>query len=210
MNNDDGNIYYGVRIDNKGLKRDAEKSKSIISGIGDKSVATGARIDNTFKKLTSTFIALGGAFTLTELAKKVYTFAEEFNEKMNTVATISKTVTEDMEDFKKSVLELTTEIPISAAGAADALYQIVSAGKDGAEGMKVLEVSAKAAIAGVSTTAISADTLTTLLNAYKKSTEEAESISDELFTTIRLGKTTMSELGASIASVAPTAAAYGV
>ena len=42
------------------------------------------------------------------------------------------------------------------------------------------------------------------------SAEEAGTVSDQLFTTVRLGKTTFGELGASIAQVAPIAAAYGI
>ena len=129
---------------------------------------------------------------------------------MTEVSTISKEVTENMADYKKQVAGLTAEIPIGATEAAKALYQIVSAGQQGANAMKVLEVSAKAAVGGVTETATAADTITTLLNAYHLSASEAESISDKLFTTVRLGKTTMTELGASIAQAAPTAAAYGV
>lgn len=77
--------------------------------------------------------------------------------------------------------------------------------------MNILEVSAKAAVGGVTETATSADAITTILNAYKKSASEAESVSDMLFTTARLGKTTMGEqLGKSIAQAAPIAASYGV
>lgn len=54
------------------------------------------------------------------------------------------------------------------------------------------------------------DAITTLLNAYKLDVSEAENLSDQLFTTVRLGKTSFGELGKSIAQVAPVAAAYGV
>jgi len=210
MNNSEGSIYYGIGLDNSKLKADALKSNSIIKGIGDKTVATGARIDNTFRSVSKSIAALGGAMAFSTLAKQVFDFAEVFNKKMSAVSTISKEITENMIEYKKAVLDLTTKIPVAAEGAAEALYQIVSAGHDGAEGMKLLELSAKAAIGGVSTTLISADAITTLMNAYKKNIDDAESISDKLFTTVRLGKTTMPELGANIAQVAPTAAAYGV
>ena len=76
--------------------------------------------------------------------------------------------------------------------------------------MKILEVSAKAAVGGLTETETAADAVTTILNAYKMSAEEAGTVSDQLFTTVRLGKTTFGELGASIAQVAPIAAAYGI
>ena len=48
------------------------------------------------------------------------------------------------------------------------------------------------------------------LNAYKKGASEAESVSDMLFTTAKLGKTTMGELGKSIAQAAPIASSFGI
>ena len=50
------------------------------------------------------------------------------------------------------VMSITQEIPIKAPEAAKALYSIVSAGHDGADGMKILEVSAKAAVGGLTET----------------------------------------------------------
>ena len=126
------------------------------------------------------------------------------------VATISTQVTDDMTGFMNQVMSITQEIPIKAPEAAKALYSIVSAGHDGADGMKILEVSAKAAVGGLTETETAADAVTTILNAYKMSAEEAGTVSDQLFTTVRLGKTTFGELGASIAQVAPIAAAYGI
>ena len=126
------------------------------------------------------------------------------------VATISTQVTDDMTGFMNQVMSITQEIPIKAPEAAKALYSIVSAGHDGAAGMKILEVSAKAAVGGLTETETAADAVTTILNAYKMSAEEAGTVSDQLFTTVRLGKTTFGELGASIAQVAPIAAAYGI
>jgi len=119
-------------------------------------------------------------------------------------------VTDDMTGFMNQVMSITQEIPIKAPEAAKALYSIVSAGHDGADGMKILEVSAKAAVGGLTETETAADAVTTILNAYKMSAEEAGTVSDQLFTTVRLGKTTFGELGASIAQVAPIAAAYGI
>ena len=96
------------------------------------------------------------------------------------VATISTQVTDDMTGFMNQVMSITQEIPIKAPEAAKALYSIVSAGHDGADGMKILEVSAKAAVGGLTETETAADAITTILNAYKMSAEEAGTVSDQL------------------------------
>lgn len=155
-------------------------------------------------------IGISAATAFAQAAKSSYDFEKEFRKNMLEVATISTKVTDDMTGFMNQVMSITQEIPIKAPEAAKALYQIVSAGHDGADGMKILEVSAKSAIGGLTDTATAADAITTVLNAYKMSADEAANISDQLFTTVRLGKTTFGELGQSIAQVAPIAASYGV
>lgn len=221
-------IKFDIRGDNKELLDKLQQTQQAINATIGQLSQGGQQVDKTFSRLGAsidkiTKNALGGLKTMTAAMlgytaiSKVGDYMQEmianvgqFNKAMTEVSTISKEVTENMADYKKQVAGLTAEIPIGATEAAKALYQIVSAGQEGANAMKVLEVSAKAAVGGVTETATAADTITTLLNAYHLSASEAESISDKLFTTVRLGKTTMTELGASIAQAAPTAAAYGV
>lgn len=221
-------IKFDIKGDNKELLDKLQQTQQAINATIGQLSQGGQQVDKTFSRLGAsidkiTKNALGGLKTMTAAMlgytaiSKVGDYMQEmianvgqFNKAMTEVSTISKEVTENMADYKKQVAGLTAEIPIGATEAAKALYQIVSAGQEGANAMKVLEVSAKAAVGGVTETATAADTITTLLNAYHLSASEAESISDKLFTTVRLGKTTMTELGASIAQAAPTAAAYGV
>lgn len=221
-------IKFDIRGDNKELLDKLQQTQQAINATIGQLSQGGQQVDKTFSRLGAsidkiTKNALGGLKTMTAAMlgytaiSKVGDYMQEmianvgqFNKAMTEVSTISKEVTENMADYKKQVAGLTAEIPVGATEAAKALYQIVSAGQEGANAMKVLEVSAKAAVGGVTETATAADTITTLLNAYHLSASEAESISDKLFTTVRLGKTTMTELGASIAQAAPTAAAYGV
>ena len=155
-------------------------------------------------------IGISAATAFAGAAKSSYDFEKEFQKNMLEVATISTQVEGNMTDFMNRVVAITQEIPIKAPEAAKALYQIVSAGHDGADGMHILEVSAKSAIGGMTDAATASDAITTLINAYKLSASDAEKVSDQLFTTARLGKTTFGELGQSIAQVAPIAASYGV
>lgn len=203
-------IYYGIVLDNAQLRQDAEQSKNIFRGIGDASAASASRIDSAYKSVSGTLVKLGAAVSAVELAKGIYNFADRFERSMAEVTTISETVTNNLGKFKQEIIEMSTEIPVPADEAAKALYQIVSAGHDGAAGLEVLRVSAKAAVGGVTETVTAADAITSILNAYKKGAGEAEHISDQLFTTVRLGKTTMGELGHSISQAIPIAASFGI
>ena len=200
IRNRDGSLYMVTGIDNSGLYEGKREAMGII-----KTLAGEITSFDVFGG-----IGISAATAFAKAAKSSYDFEKEFRKNMLEVATISTQVTDDMTGFMNQVMSITQEIPIKAPEAAKALYSIVSAGHDGADGMKILEVSAKAAVGGLTETETAADAITTILNAYKMSAEEAGTVSDQLFTTVRLGKTTFGELGASIAQVAPIAAAYGI
>ena len=200
IRNRDGALYMVTGIDNSGLYEGKREAMGII-----KTLAGEITSFDVFGG-----IGISAATAFAKAAKSSYDFEKEFRKNMLEVATISTQVTDDMTGFMNQVISITQEIPIKAPEAAKALYSIVSAGHDGADSMKILEVSAKAAVGGLTETETAADAITTILNAYKMSAEEAGTVSDQLFTTVRLGKTTFGELGASIAQVAPIAAAYGI
>lgn len=200
IRNRDGALYIATGLDNSGMYEGTREAMGII-----KTLAGEITSFDVFGG-----IGISAATAFAKAAKSSYDFEKEFRKNMLEVATISTQVTDDMTGFMNQVMSITQEIPIKAPEAAKALYSIVSAGHDGADGMKILEVSAKAAVGGLTETETAADAITTILNAYKMSAEEAGTVSDQLFTTVRLGKTTFGELGASIAQVAPIAAAYGI
>lgn len=200
IQNKDGALYFATGIDNSGLYSGRQEAMGIIKAMAGEITA--------FDVFGGIGISAGIAFA--QAAKGAYEFEKQFQHSMKEVATLSSGIKGSLTDYMNQVVEITRAVPVSANEAAKALYQIVSAGHDGADGMKVLEVSAKAAVGGVTDTATAADAITTLLNAYKLDVSEAENLSDQLFTTVRLGKTSFGELGKSIAQVAPVAAAYGV
>lgn len=187
-------------IDNTGLYKGKREAMGIIKAIAGEVTS--------FDIFGGIGISASAAFA--KAAKDAYMFEKDFQKSMFEVASISGTIKGSLTDYMNSIIEMTRQVPVAANDSAKALYQIVSAGHDGANAMKILEVSAKAAVGGVTDTATAADAITTVLNAYKMSASEAGKVSDMLFMTAKLGKTNMSELGQTIAQAAPIAASYGV
>lgn len=232
MNSYNGSQAFSVRLTNEQLRRDAQAAMAQFNRIGQSATQAGVTIDrgmNSMSKsvtgairtmvsgvttamndMAKNMVGITALLSSGSFLKSLYDESKAFNREMKIVSTISEEVTADMEGYKLQVLDLCRQIAVAPDTAAQALYQINSAGHLGADGMKVLEASAKAAIGGVTETATAADAITTILNAYKYSADDAEMISDKLFTTVRLGKTTMDELGRSIAYVAPLAATYKI
>ena len=92
-----------------------------------------------------------------------------------------------------------------------ARYDIVSAGfVSAAQSAMVLNQSVKLAVGGVTSAAQAADIMTTALNSYSYAAEDSAYVSDILFTTVRLGKTTMNELATSMGQMLPIARASNV
>ena len=200
VQNKDGALYMATGIDNSGLHKGKQEAMGII-----RSMASEVTSFDVFAG-----IGTSAAIAFAQAAKSSYDFSKEYQKSMREVATISSEISTNLTLYQQSLIDLTTEIPVTANESAKALYGIVSAGYDGADGLKMLEISAKAAVGGVTDTATAADGMTSIMNAYKISMSEADKVSDQLFTTVRLGKTTFGEISASISQAAPTAAAFGV
>ena len=114
-------------------------------------------------------------------------------------------------NMRKELLDLSADSGQAIEVLTKARYDIVSAGfSSAAESALVLNQSVKLATASATTAAAAADILTTALNAYGLEADQTTRVSDVLFNTVKLGKTTMTELAASLGTVLPTARAAGV
>jgi len=93
---------------------------------------------------------------------------------------------------------------------AKGLYNILSASVPVDKAIGVLEVSVKAAKAGLTETSEAAYAITGILNAYGLSADKAGQVSDILFATVKRGQTTFSKLAPSIGRVTAISAAAGI
>lgn len=225
-------INFVISVDNKQADTAIRSTQQSFRNMASQMKGLGSNVDNavnnsfsnigksvkkTATEITASMASIGksmlGFTAFQQGAQYVREFVGEigsFKKAMTEVSTISSQVAGDMEGFSDKVLQMTSQIPVGATESAKALYQIESASHHGADALNILEQSAKAAIGGVTDTATAADAITTILNAYHMSADQAQAVSDKLFMTVRNGKTTWNELAHSIANVAPAAASYGV
>jgi len=135
-----------------------------------------------------------------------------FDKSVREIGTLLDNVTErDIKRMGAEIERMSIRFGQSVEKMAKAKYDIISAGFTGAaESAKLLEVSSKLAAAGVTEVSRTADVLTSVLNAYGQSADQAEHFSDILFTTVRLGKTTVDELASGLGRVAAVAPQVGV
>lgn len=91
-----------------------------------------------------------------------------------------------------------------------AAYDAISAGVAPGQLLDFLRTANQLATGGVTDVATSVDLLTSVLNAYALSADQAADVSDVVFTAVRKGKTTVELLARSIFQVAPAAKAANV
>ena len=179
-------------------------SKGFTTGINSatgKTTAFAAATDKTFKAISKAakigMLAVGAAFI------KGAVDAAKFEKALANVSTmLDKTTMPIMKDFEKGILAMSEAYGESTDALAKGLYDILSASVPASQALKVLEVSAKAAKAGLTNTGVAADAITTLMNSFGDATKDANYYADIMFATVKFGKTTFGELAPVIGNVA--------
>ena len=134
----------------------------------------------------------------------------KFKTAMAKVGTIADETQEPLGDMRNEILALSGETGKSVEELAEAAYQAISASVATESAVNFTSKANKLAVGGFSDTTTAVDILTTAINAYGMSADDAAKISDVLITTQNLGKTSVAQLGASMGMVIPLAAAYNM
>lgn len=176
-----------------------------MQGAGDKLQSAGAAIGsagNTLTMgLTTPIVAAGTA------AVKMASDAETSFAKVSTIA--DETVL-TYDKMRSEVTEASDTTGVAITEFNEALYSSLSAGVESGKAIGFTTDMVKLAKGGFTDTAKAVDVVTSVLNAYGYSADEAGSISDKLITIQNIGKTTVDELAGSLGRVIPTAKAFNV
>ena len=180
-------------------------SKNIVAKIGNNLRSAGKSMTSVGSTLAKSVTApIVGAGTA------VFKFSSDFESAMAQVKTIADSDKKSIGAIKDEIVDLSNEAGMAASDLAAATYQAISAGVDTASSVEFVANASKLATAGFTDTTTAVDALTTIINAYGLSAEDATHISDVLISTQNKGKTTVNELAATMGKVIPTANAMGV
>lgn len=133
-----------------------------------------------------------------------------FGKAMAEISTIVDTTQVNMAALNKQILDLSRGTGKGPEELAKALYQTVSSGVEAGQAMQFVEKSAKTAIGAVASVTEVVDMTTNVLNAYGMTVKDVDRINDVAFKTVEKGKTTYSELAASMGQVLPFAAQLNI
>jgi TP901 family phage tail tape measure protein len=183
---------FDIIFKTKGIDR----AKNLVSGLGG-ALGTMAKV---------------GVIAGAGIAALSVKLAGDFSKSLAEVSTLmDKTSEKSIKAMSKELRLLSQTSGLALSSLSKAKYDIVSSGFSGAaQSAQVLAASSQLAVGGVTSAASAADLLTTSLNAYGLGANQVNDVSDTLFTTVRLGKTTMDELAGSLGKVLPIAKSSGV
>lgn len=197
----------------------------IFNGVDKTGAATQAALNNTKKfagniqgatqpiadftasavKFEAALLAAG--VTVTAFAVKI---AGDFDTAFREISTLIDQPIEDLDRFKESILSYASTSTAPLEEVTQSIYNAISAGVDYSDSIEAVALAEKLSVAGKATLSESLTVLVSSLNAYGVGMEQAESFSDALFQTVKLGQTTLPELANSLASVTGLAATAGV
>ncbi len=196
-----------VVVDLKSFKDDMNKAAALgvaearkiseslkdVAKVGDNLSNMGGKLT---KFVTAPIVALGGAAT---------SMAVSFGTNFAKVSTLLDENIVDFSSYKKELLSASNESKVAIDDFSEAVYGSISAGVDQTKAIGFTTEAMKLAKGGFTSGAKAVDVMTTAINGYKLSTEDATKISDYLITTQNLGKTTVDELASSMGAVIPVA-----
>lgn len=195
-----GTGYVKIKPDAEGFGQDLENQ--VGNEANGRSGEMGRRASMAFR---GAFLA--GAATI---GKSLFDFAG-FDAGMREVFTLMPDITQPaMDEMTSQVKSFAGEFGVLPDEVIPSLYNSISAGVPPDNVFAFLETAQKLAKGGATDLATAVDGLSSVVNAYGADTITATQASDALFTAVKLGKTTVDEMSASLFQVAPIASSFGV
>lgn len=190
-----------IEGDSRSVERAFGRTGAAAQGLEGQLRSAGRSISSAGKRLslyvTAPIVAAGVAS---------FKMADQFETSMSRVIGLAGQSEKAVGKWSQQLLKLGPEIGKGPRELAEALYFVASSGVPAAKVLDVVRVSGKAAAAGLGETAVVADAVTSVMNAYGPKIMSAARATDVLVATVREGKGEASEFAPIIGNVVAFAA----
>ena len=200
------------------MKTQMAAAKQSVSGFSDKLTEheriqkrTAKSIEQTGSKISrlSDKMALLSAPILAA-ATAGFKLHSDFANGIAKISTLVDTTVVSMQKVSNEIRAVSDETGAGVADLSESVYQAISAGVDAAHAVSFVKDMTIAAKAGFTDTTTAVNGVTTVLNAYGKSAEEASAITDQMLLAQNFGKTSFGEMAEAMGNVIPIAAQLNV
>jgi TP901 family phage tail tape measure protein len=200
-----GELVVKLRVDLRNFTAGMTKATGLVRTFASRATVAFRQLAHSVTRWMRR-IAIVIVATLTASIRELAKFEEQL---ANVSTMLDDHTMHLMPRYAQEMRRMSVQFGESTATISKGLYDILSASVAPAQALGVLNVSMKAATAGLTDTAVAADVITTALNSYGYEAKYAGLISDRLFAIVKRGKTTFAELASSMGTVLPNAALVG-
>lgn len=171
-------------------------------------------IESGLSSLKKTIAALGIGKMLKDVSQQVWEVGSSFETSFSKASTLFGDVSVDTDNLKSKIADMSKQTGISAEELNETLYQAMSAGipvtEDMGTALAAVQTAAKLSVGGFTSSSTAMSGLTTAINAYGLSADDASRIADEFILVQNKGVTTVDELASNMGRAISTGSAYGV
>ncbi len=136
--------------------------------------------------------------------------AGDFQQNTNMLVTSAGEIRSNLELVRAGILKMSVDTATSTKELINGMYMIESAGYHGAAGLKVLQASAEGAKAENASLKEVANAVTSALNAYHLSANDATWVTNDLVAAVGAGKMKMQDLAVALKNVLPVSATFKI
>lgn len=195
----------------KGLKNQSDSTK--------KATKETNKLNDSSKNVKQSLTAFGklsvdyfekAISKVVELGEKVWDLGKTFEDSFQKVKTLADNSVVSFDSLNTSLLGLSSQYGVTISDVNNAAYEALSSSVKTADLVDMVNIAQKSAIAGFTDTTTAISGLTSVMNAYGMSVEEADDLANKFLITQNLGKTTFGEIAANIGEIAPNAKIAGI
>ncbi|WP_253449257.1 phage tail tape measure protein [Halomonas sp. Y3] len=197
-------IFEGVDQMGAGVDSATRKIGSVAGSV-EKATAPLADFTKDMLALEAAVLSSGAAFAL--FAVKV---AGDFDKSLREISTLIELPADSLDRLRTQVLDYTSTSTQSIETVTGAYYNLISAGNDTEEAMRLLAAAEQLAVGGKTDLDTAAKALAGTLSAYGAEASEAEDYTDALFVAMQGGMTTIGELSSALPQVTGLASQLGI
>lgn len=157
-------------------------SGNVLGAVGVAAAAVGAAI-----------IGIGVASTQ---------MAGQYQQSFNMVQALTGSNTAQMSQYDASVKSLAVDAGVAPDALASGLYNVLSAGKTGADAMNVLKLATEDAKIGMTDATTTTGALTNILNSFSVTAADTTRVNGEMLQTVTMGKATFAQYATTIVGAA--------
>lgn len=208
-----GTIWASVGLKTAPLAAGVAQAKGMMSGLDASLAATAKQSSFTASSIGAGFATIGktAGTALAVVGVAAVKMAVDFDDSLHKAGAVAEATDAQMQDWGKTVLDMSTKFPMSAKEMADALYWIKSDMPDAtdAQQFETLRIATEGAVGGVAELGDATEALIVVQNAYASSGVELagpKDYMDAMMVSVQRGSITLQDFVANMGKVTGTAA----